>query len=230
MTERTPPAELTGGAAAVEQALRRPRLRGTFHLAAALLAPLGLLLLVAVADSPRGYVGGSIFAVSLMLMYSASASYHLAPWPPKIQPFARRLDHSMIFVLIGGTYTPFCLVIVDNAWGIVMLSVVWSLAGAGVLMRVFWLGAPRWLIVATYMAVGWTALAFLPLAITYLEPAALAVLAFGGALYTVGAVVYGLKRPDPFPAVFGYHEIFHLFVVAGTLAHFGLIAAHVLPS
>jgi hemolysin III len=230
MTERTPPAELTGGAAAVEQALTRPRLRGMFHLVAALLAPFGLLLLLAVADSPRGYVGGTIFAVSLMLMYGASANYHLVPWSERLHPFARRLDHSMIFVLIGGTYTPFCLVILDNVWGIIMLSVVWSLAGAGVLMRVFWLGAPRWLIVATYLAVGWVALAFLPLVLTYLSAGALAVLVFGGVLYTTGGAVYGLKRPDPFPSVFGYHEIFHLFVVAGTLAHFGLIAAHVLPS
>lgn len=208
----------------------RPIMRGTMHLVAALLAPFGLVLLLLIADSPRAYVGASIFAATLIALYATSAGYHLVPWPPRLRRIVARVDHSMIFALIAGTYTPFCLLVLGNSWGISMLAVVWSLAGAGILMVVLWPSAPRWLGVALYMGLGWLAIARGPAIVDDLDVGPLALLALGGAFYTVGALVYALRRPNPFPKVFGFHEIFHVFVIAGSAVHFTLIAVYVLPS
>jgi hemolysin III len=202
----------------------RPFLRGTLHGAAALLAPAALVLLLLLADSPRGYVGAAIFATSLMLLYWTSASYHLAPWPHRLQRIMMRLDHSMIFILIAGTYTPFCLIVVGDAWGIPMLSVVWTLAGLGVLLKVCWPDAPRWLSVALYIALGWLGIVAAWPLVNNLPAWGLAMLLGGGLLYTLGALVYARRWPDPYPRVFGYHEVFHAFVVAATALHFSLIA------
>ena len=208
----------------------RPMLRGVFHLVAALAAPFGLVALMLIADSPRDYVAASIYAPAVIVLYTTSASYHLVPWPPRMRGVMARLDHSMIFVLIAATYTPFCLKVLGNAWGITMLAVVWALAAAGVLLKVFWPSAPRWLGVALYLAVGWVALIPAAELTQNLEPPALALLLVGGVLYSLGALVYGARRPDPFPRVFGYHEVFHVLVIAGSLVHFSVIAAFVLPS
>ena len=205
-------------------------MRGTLHLLMAILAPFGLVLLLLIADSPRAYVGASIFAASLVALYASSASYHLAPWPPRLRGVMKRIDHSMIFALIAGTYTPFCLIVLGKGWGITMLALVWTFAGFGMLMHIAWPSAPRWLSVATYMAVGWLALIPIVEVVTRMHMGAIAALLFGGALYSVGAVVYAMKRPDPFPRVFGFHEVFHVFVIAGSLVHFALIAVYVLPS
>lgn len=209
-------------------AAARPLMRGTMHLVVAVLAPFGLVLLLLLADSPRRYVGASIFATSMTLLYTTSASYHLAPWPPRLRRIMMRIDHSMIFVLIAGTYTPFCLVVLSNAWGIPMLSVVWSLAGAGVLLKVRWPTAPRKLSVGLYLGLGWIGLIAAPAVATSMTAAALLMLIVGGLFYTVGAITYAMRKPDPFPSVFGYHEVFHALVIAGSAVHFVLIAAYVL--
>jgi hemolysin III len=141
----------------------------------------------------------------------------------------KRLDHAMIFALIAGTYTPFCLLVLGDGWGFSMLAVVWAIAGAGMLTKIAWPDAPRWLSVGSYLGVGWLALVAAAPIVSALPPAALAVLISGGALYSLGAVAYGLRRPDPSPQVFGYHEVFHALVVAGALAHFSLITFYVLP-
>lgn len=208
----------------------RPLLRGTLHLVMAIVAPFALVLMLLIAHTPQGYVGAAIFGAAMIACFSISASYHLVPWPQVLRGVMKRLDHSMIFVLIAGTYTPFCLTVLWGAWGISMLSVVWSIAGAGVLLKVAWPSAPRPLSVGAYLAVGWVALiATVPL-LSAMAPWALALVALGGALCSIGGLVYARKRPDPYPRVFGYHEVFHALVVAGVVVFFSLVAFYLLPA
>jgi hemolysin III len=204
-----------------------PALRGVLHLVAAFFTPVGLAALLLIADSPARIVGGAIFASSLMLLYATSASYHVVHWSRRLRAVMMRADHATIFVLIAGTYTPFCLVTIGWAWGIPMLSVVWTFAALGALMKIVWPQAPRWLGVSLYLGLGWIgAVAAYPL-VTSLSPAALALLITGGMLYSIGAIIYATRRPNPFPRVFGFHEVFHTLVVAGTVLHFTLIAVYV---
>jgi len=221
------PAEVTV-AVLSDPASQRPLLRGVSHLGAAVAATAGAAWLLLIADSPSTYVGGAVFAASLILLYGISGSYHGISWTPALRRILRRLDHAMIFVLIGGTYTPLCLAI-SLAWGIPILSVVWAIAGAGVLLRLVWLGGPRWLSVALYLTLGWAGLVATSEIVREFAVAPLTMLALGGVLYTLGAVVYAAGRPNPWPRVFGYHEVFHLLVIAGSAVHYSLIAAFVLP-
>ena len=206
----------------------RPLLRGKLHLVAALLTPFGVVTLMLLADSPSAYVGGGVFAASLVALYTSSASYHLVPWPRRLQGVMKRVDHSMIFALIAGTYTPFCLVVLGRGWGISMLALVWSIAGAGMLLKIAWPYAPRWLGVGLYLGVGWLAIVPAWEVASRLGAWQTFLLLFGGALYSVGGVVYATRWPDPSPRVFGFHEVFHVLVVAGSLIHFALIAIYVL--
>jgi hemolysin III len=208
-------------------AIERPALRGVLHFGAAFAAVAGSAALLLIADSPAGYVGGAVFAASLMLLYGTSASYHRIAWQATPRRIVKRVDHSMIFVLIAGTYTPFCLH-VSLAWGIPMLAVVWSLAGAGALLKIVWPDAPRWLSVALYVGLGWVAIVAASEVIQKFTGVELGLLATGGVLYTLGGLVYALRRPDPLPRVFGYHEVFHTLVVAGSATHFSLLAFFIL--
>jgi hemolysin III len=208
---------------------QRPLLRGVFHLGAAIAATAGAAWLLLIADSPPAYIGGAIFAASLILLYGISGSYHSFSWKPTQRRVLRRLDHAMIFVLIAGTYTPLCLK-VSLAWGIPILSVVWGIAGAGVLLRLAWLGGPRWLSVTLYAMLGWLSLVAASELLEEFASGLLVMLVLGGVLYTLGGAVYAAGRPDPWPRVFGYHEVFHLLVIAGSAVHYSLIAAFVLPS
>jgi hemolysin III len=207
---------------------RRPLLRGYFHLVAAGLAVAGLVLLVLLADSAEAYVGGAVFAASLIALYTTSGTYHTITWGRRMRGVMKRLDHSMIFVLIAGTYTPFCLLAASGAWGIAILAVVWSIAGAGIALKMAWPDAPRWLGVSLYVGTGWVALVAASEIADWFALVPLLLLAGGGILYTVGGVIYALKRPDPFPRVFGYHEVFHLLVIAGSALHFTLIAGYLM--
>lgn len=209
---------------------QRPVLRGAFHLCAAIAAIGGAVLLLLLADSARAYVGGAIFGATLILLYTISAAYHRITWTPRLRAIIRRLDHAMIFTLIAGTYTPFCLLVLNTAWGISTLSVVWSLAGAGVVMKLAWPGAPKWLSVLMYAAVGWLALVTAPLLVAWFTAVPLALLLLGGVLYTLGGVVYAVGKPNPYPRMFGYHEVFHVLVIAGSVVHFSLVAIYVLPA
>ena len=206
----------------------RPYLRGTLHGGIAVLAPALTVVLLLLADSPRGYVGASIFATSLMLLYTTSASYHLAPWPARARRVVMRLDHSMIFILIAGTYTPFCLSVVGDSWGIPMLAFVWTVAGLGVLLKVFRPDAPRWLGVALYLGLGWVGFVAAWPVVNNMSSWGVVVLAGGGMLYTVGALVYTRRWPNPSPRWFGYHEVFHVLVVCGSAMHVALIATAVI--
>jgi len=205
----------------------RPLLRGTLHLAAAVVAPFLLVALITIADRPREYVSAAVYATTLIALYVTSASYHIAPWPVGWRRIVMRIDHSMVFALIAGTYTPFCLLVVPDAWGIPMLSVVWSLAGAGMLLKILRPSAPRWLGVALYLGLGWIGVVAAAPLVDGMGLGPALVLALGGVLYSIGAVTYGLRWPDPNPRIFGYHEVFHVLVIAGSATHFALIAAHV---
>jgi hemolysin III len=205
----------------------RPLLRGTLHLVAALLAPAGLVALMFIADSPRRYVGAAIFSTSLILLYTSSAGYHLIPWSDRLHGVAKRIDHSMIFVFIAGTYTPFCLIVLDYRWGIPMLSIVWTLAAFGVVSAVFWPQAPRRLTVGTYLGLGWIGIIPAVQVVSVMSHGQLSLLALGGALYTIGAIIYAIRWPNPYPRVFGFHEVFHACVIAGSAIHFALIAIYV---
>ena len=204
----------------------RPALRGMLHLVAVVLAVGGTVWLLLIAGSPSGYVGAAVFGTSLMLLYGTSATYHTITWRPAWRQVVKRLDHAVIFVLIAGTYTPFCLD-VSLAWGISLLSVVWSLAGAGVLLKLVWPDGPRWLSVAAYVGLGWVAIVAASEVVDRYLGSPLALLIAGGALYTIGGVVYALRRPDPWPRVFGYHEVFHAFVVAASAVHYAAIIIYV---
>jgi len=215
---------------AFEQAVpQRPLLRGAFHLCAAPVAIVGAVVLLLLADSPRAYVGAAIFGASLILVYTTSAAYHRVPWSPRFRGLVRRLDHAMIFTLIAGTYTPFCLLLLNTAWWISMLSVVWGIAAAGIILKLIWPGAPKWLSVAFYVIVGWLALVTAPQLMDWFTAGPLALLVLGGIVYTVGGVVYAIGKPNPYPRMFGYHEVFHLLVITGSILHYSLVAIYVLP-
>jgi len=207
----------------------RPLLRGYFHLCAAFAAIAGLVLIILLAGSARAYVGGIIFATSLILLYTTSATYHRIRWGRRMRLVMRRLDHSMIFVLIAGTYTPFCLLVLNTAWGISLLSVVWGIAGAGIALKLAWPSAPRWLGVGLYLTTGWVAVVASTQIVAWAAAVPLLLLIGGGILYSLGGVIYALRRPNPFPRVFGYHEVFHLLVIAGSVLHYSLVAIYLMP-
>jgi hemolysin III len=197
------------------------------HLVAAIVGLPALVVLLLIAASPRAYVGGAIFGAGLILLFGTSAAYHLLPWR-SLKAGLKRADHATIFVFIGATYTPFCLKVLGDAWGIPLLVAVWSSAALGVVLKVARPDTPRWLGVALYLGVGWLALAAAwPL--IHRAPEVLPGLLAAGLLFSLGSVVYALRRPDPFPRIFGYHEIFHLLVVAGVAINYGLVAGYVLP-
>jgi len=209
---------------------QRPALRGVFHLYGAIAAVVGAVLLLLLAGSARAYVGAAIFGASLILLYGTSAVYHCITWKPFMRGLLRRLDHSMAFVLIAGTYTPFCLIVLNTAWGITMLSVIWGAAGGGVLLRVAWPTAPKWLAVSVYVIVGWLAIIPARELAAWFAPPPLVLMVLGGVMYTLGGLVYATRKPDPWPQVLGYHEIFHLLVILGSTLHYSLVAIYVLPS
>ena len=207
----------------------RPATRGYIHLIVALLAPAALLHLLVVAGSATDYVGSAIFGASLILLYAASAIRHVVSWTPRALCVVRRLDHSMAFVLIGGTYTPFALKAMSLGWGISVLSVVWVLAGIGMLLTIAWPGASRRLRVGVYLASGWVALAAVSELATTLPGTAFIMIVLGGLLYSAGAVIFLTRWPDPFPVLFGYHEVFHSFVVAATAVFYFVVVVYVMP-
>lgn len=198
----------------------RPALRGQFHLLIALASPAALLVLLLIADRPREYVGGAIFGVSMLLLFSTSSAYHLVE---RGEAILQRMDRSMIFVLIAGTYTPFCLVLLENGWGIPLLSLVWGLAAVGVASRAVNPAPPPWINLALYLGLGWVGLLAIAPFASSASSTLLALLVAGGVLYTVGGVVHARRRPDPFPGVFGYHELFHLLTSLAALTYYSTV-------
>jgi hemolysin III len=207
----------------------KPRLRGVLHQWAFMVSLVAGAVLVAAAPTGRSAAVGAVYACALAGMFGASALYHRVAWRPSLLPWFRRLDHSMIFVLIAGTCTPVVALSLEGVLPIVVLVVLWGGALAGVLLKLVWLGAPRWLGAIVYVVLGWIGVLLLPETLRSAGVAPAVLFVAGGALYTAGAVIYLRKRPDPRPAVFGFHELFHVFVIAAALAHFVAIAAFVVP-
>ena len=210
--------------------LAPPLLRGYLHLAGAMVAPFALMHLIYVAETPGAVVGASIFGVSLILLYATSAVYHIAPWSASLRPLVRRLDHSMIFVFIGGTYTPFALMLMSKQLSISVLLVIWGLAGVGVVVKLAALKTPHWVSVGLYLTMGWFAI--VPaLIVAPTVPAQVVIFpAVAGVMCSIGTAVYLTRWPNPFPNVFGYHEVFHTLVVASTAMLYAVLAIYVLPS
>jgi hemolysin III len=208
----------------------KPRLRGVSHEWAFFASlPLGLALVVS-APSGRAALAVGIYALSVALLFGSSALYHRISWASAAaRRWMRRIDHSAIFVLIAGTYTPFALLTLDGTLATAILIAVWAGAGAGIVMTMLWIDAPKWLIAIVYVALGWVAVAAFPEMLDRLGITAVSLVAAGGVLYTAGAVVYARRRPDPAPAVFGYHEIFHVLVIAAAALQYAVVAFYVLP-
>ena len=201
----------------------KPALRGVSHQFAAFTALGAGAVLVALAPSTSARVGCAIYALSLTGLLGISAFYHVPMWPQDTRRWLKRLDHAAIFVLIAGTYTPVCMLALPALSGTRLLSFVWIGAAAGSLRALFWPAAPRSLIAALYVILGWMVVAYLPDLRAGLSPSGLALLAAGGVLYTAGAIVYALRWPDPRPRLFGYHEVFHLLVIAAAACHFAAV-------
>jgi hemolysin III len=208
----------------------RPRLRGFSHQYAFFVSILVGVPLVALAPSPSARFAATVFAASVAAMFGASAAYHRITWRPRPRAWMARLDHATIYLLIAGTYTPYAVVALSGAWRFVVLAVVWSGAAAAIVLKFAWVRAPKALAAVTGVVLGWAGVAALPQLVDELGVGATGLLLAGGVLYTSGAVVYALRRPDPVPAVFGYHELFHALVVAGVVCHYASVAFFVVPS
>ena len=201
----------------------KPLLRGVLHEIAASVAAVAGAVLVARAATPRARFGALVYGVSLVALFAVSALYHRPNWSERVRAVWRRLDHSAIFLLIAGTYTPFAFLLGSRA-GWVFLAVVWAGALAGIVLSVAWVRAPKALVAAVCVLLGWASLPLLPALKAALGTSAVALLAAGGVVYSLGAAVYALRRPDPFPRVFGYHEVFHALVIAAAGCHFAVVA------
>ena len=201
----------------------KPRHRGVSHQIAAFVSPILGLVLVVLAHTASVRWAALVYTVGLTSMYATSALYHRGHWSTAVRLRLRRLDHSMIMVAIASTYTPIAVAAPDFSSARVLLVVVWSLAVVGIGVQMLWLNAPRWLVAALYIAIGWTALAFLPTLWRELGVISFILLVLGGVVYSLGAVVYATRRPDPVPAVFGYHEVFHALVILAGLVFYAAI-------
>jgi hemolysin III len=217
-------------AAAVPEDPGKPRLRGVFHQYAFFVSLASGTLLVVLATTTRASVAAAIYAASVSALFGVSALYHRITWTSRARRRMRRLDHAMIFLLIAGTYTPVGLLVLHGTLATVVLAVVWGGAVAGIVLELAWTGAPRWLGGTVYLALGWVAVAATPQLFARLGVAGGLLIVAGGLAYTAGAAIYALRRPDPAPAVFGYHEVFHLLVIAGVAAHFLAISLYALPT
>lgn len=200
-------------------ALPRPKLRGWLHLATFPVAVVASVAFVIVAPSSEARLAGAVYALTAALLFGTSALYHRGRWTPPVRAMLRRLDHANIFLIIAGTYTPFTILVLESPHTQILLTLVWVGALAGAVFRVCWLSAPRWLYVPIYLGLGWAALFWLPSFGTRGGVAVLTLIIVGGLLYSAGAVIYGLRRPNPSPRWFGFHEIFHACTLAGFATH-----------
>ena len=205
----------------------RPLLRGVFHLLAAIGALPAAAWLVSGAGSPTAEFGAGVYGASLVVLFTTSSIYHRVYWTdPVLRKAVGRIDHSAIFVLIAGTYTPFCLLI-GHAGGYALLATVWASAFVGMVIVVFFPGTPKPVRSAIYVLLGWFIVPFLPALHAALGTGPFLLILAGGACYTLGAIIYASRRPDPFPTVFGFHEIFHVLVVAAAACQFVAVTAAV---
>lgn len=206
--------------AAVAVAYAKPRLRGWLHLVTSPIALASGIVLVVLAPTGAATAAAAVFAVTAVVLFTTSAVYHRGNWSPSVERWLQRADHANIFLLIAGTYTPFAVLALRGDTRIAVLAAVWSLALAGAVFRVAWVGAPRRLYVPLYLALGWAAAFVVPQLLNGAGAAAFVLVAVGGFCYTVGAVVYALRRPNVSPRWFGFHEMFHALTIAGFVCQY----------
>jgi hemolysin III len=210
--------------------LREP-VNGLTHLFAAIAAAIGWMVLLVLGWRSLGkIVSLSVYGTSLILLFAASATYHMVKARPKILEILRKLDHAAIYLLIAGTYTPFCVNMFTGFWKWGLLTIIWSLAVIGIVVKMIIIHAPRWLTTGVYIMMGWLCLAALGEMLRVLPAGALAWLLAGGIIYTLGAIVYITRVMNFWPGKFGFHEIWHIFVILGALAHFIAIAVYIAPA
>jgi hemolysin III len=221
-------ARMTGPASAPP--LLKPRLRGVSHQWA-FVASLALgIALVLSAPAGAARLASAVYAASVAGLFGTSALYHRLTWSSAAaRRWMRRLDHSMIFLLIAGTYTPFAVLALDGTLATVILVTVWTGAAAGIVLKLVWIDAPKGVVALTYVLLGWVAVVAFPSMVDDLGLIATAMVALGGVLYTAGALVYARRRPDPAPGVFGYHEVFHALVIAAAALQYAVVAFYVVP-
>jgi hemolysin III len=213
----------------MKRRLREP-VSGLTHLAGVLLALIALVvLLTKAAGRMDQLVAFGIFGLSLIALYSASALYHLLPVSPAATARLRRLDHMTIFILIAGTYPPVCVLALEGGWRAGLLGLIWTLAFCGVALKLLWMEAPRWLSVGVYLAMGWLAVIAASAIFRAIPYGGIAWILGGGLVYSAGALIYALKRPNLVPGVFGFHELWHLFVLAGSACHFWAMLRYIAP-
>jgi hemolysin III len=206
----------------------RPRLRGVFHQYAFFASLVFGAVLVAGASGVGERTSAAVFAATLAAMFGISALYHRLTWRPRTRRWMRRLDHAAIYLLIAGTYTPFGLLALSGAWRWTILPIAWGGALVAIVLKLAWIDAPKWLAAAIALALGWVGVFALPQLWEHAGVAGVALLLGGGVLYTAGAIVYARRRPDPAPAVFGYHELFHALVIAAAACQYAAVALFVL--
>ena len=198
----------------------KPRLRGWLHAGTFPVAVAAGIVLVVLADGTRETVANAVYAASAALLFGISALYHRGNWSPGTEKLLKRLDHSNIFLIIAGTYTPFSVILLRDHGGTMLLWIVWTAALGGIAFRVLWVGAPRWLYTPVYLGLGWVAVFYLGDLLDSGGAAVVTLLAVGGLLYSVGGVVYAIKKPNPSPRWFGFHEVFHALTILAFLAHY----------
>ncbi len=210
------------------QGLVKPKLRGVFHEIGFYVATATGAVMVVTAKAGTAQTAAAIFASCVVICFGASAVYHRPTWRPRARAWLARLDHAGVYLLIAGSYAPFGLIVMSRGWAIPVLAIVWGGALVAILLKLFWVQAPKWLSAAIGLMLGWVgAAAFTQL--LRLAPLAILLVVVSGILYTAGAVIYARRRPDPRPQVFGYHELFHLLTVAAAACQYVVVAFYVLP-
>jgi hemolysin III len=201
----------------------KPRLRGVIHQWTFVLSLATGSVLCLLARTGRALTAAVVFSASVTLLFGTSALYHRVSWRPAARALMRRLDHSMIFLLIAGTYTPFALLVVHGTASTALLAVAWAGAALGIAIQLVWVAAPRWAVLPLYLGLGWLALAVVPELLHRAGVAALVLLLVGGLFYTAGALAYAARRPDPRPRTFGYHEVFHACTFVAWVCHYAAV-------
>jgi hemolysin III len=202
----------------------RPRLRGVFHLWAFFVSLVVGALLIAYAPTARTQFAAGVFAAAVAVMFGASALHHRVTWSLRGYRWSRRIDHAGVYLAIAGTYTPFGLLVLAGAWRVAVLAVVWAGAAAAILLKFLWVDAPKWLAAVIAISLGWVAVVAFPQLLDGIGWHAMTLVLVGGLLYTLGGLAYALRRPNPLPGVFGYHEVFHLFVVVAVALQYSVVA------
>ena len=219
---------MSAGELLSEERAVKPLLRGVLHQGAFIVSIVVGPLLLMSAETSRARTGAAVFAFSVSACFGASALYHRVTWTPPVRRWMRRVDHAGVYLLIAGTYTPVALLVLHGDWGNVILVVIWAGALAAILLKFIWVDAPKWVAATVGLALGWVAVVALPQLVQRLQVLALTLLIAGGLLYSVGAIVYARRKPNPLPAVFGYHEVFHALTIAAAACQYVAIAFFVI--